>query len=63
MKYENIDLIDALRRISDIHTEHYKEDFELDQKLIRDLAATHSAEDKHLPLCDGCISKVKAMTI
>lgn len=48
MKYENIDLIDALRRISDIHTEHYKEDFELDQKLIRDLAATHSAEDKHL---------------
>ena len=48
MKYENIDLIDALRRISDIHTEHYKEDFKLDQKLIRDLAATHSAEDKHL---------------
>ena len=48
MKYENIDLIDALRRIMDIHTEHYKEDFELDQKLIRDLAATHSAEDKHL---------------
>lgn len=48
MKYENIDLIDALRRIMDIHTEHYKEDFELDQKLIRELAATSSSEDKHL---------------
>ena len=48
MKYESIDLIDALRRITDIHTEHYREDFELDQRIIRDLAKTHSAEDKHL---------------
>lgn len=48
MKYEKVDLVDALRRIMDIHTEHYKEDFELDQKLIRSLAASPSAEDKHL---------------
>lgn len=48
MKYENIDLLDALQKIMDIHTEHYKEDFELDQKLIRSLAATQSFEDKHL---------------
>lgn len=48
MKYENIDLLDALQKIMDIHTEHYKEDFELDQKLIRSLAATQSSEDKHL---------------
>ena len=30
MKFENIDLVDALRRIMDIHTQNYKEDFELD---------------------------------
>lgn len=48
MKYENIDLLDALQKIMDIHTEHCKEDFELDQKLIRSLAATQSSEDKHL---------------
>ena len=48
MKYENIDLLDALQKIMDIHTEHYKEDFELDQKLIRSLAATQSSEDKYL---------------
>lgn len=48
MKYERIDLLDALKKIMNIHTEHYKEDFELDQKLIRSLAATESTEDKHL---------------
>lgn len=48
MKFENIDLIDALRRITDLHTKHYKEDFEQDQKLLRELAASSSSEDKHL---------------
>lgn len=48
VKYENIDLIDALRQITDIHTKHYKEDFDIDQKILRDLAATSAAEDKHL---------------
>ena len=27
MKFENIDLVDALRRIMDIHTQNYKEGF------------------------------------
>lgn len=48
MKFENIDLVDALRRIMDIHTQNYKEDFELDAKLLYDLASSSSAEDKHL---------------
>ena len=48
MKFENIDLVDALRRIMDIHTQNYKEDFELDAKLLYDLAASSSAEDKYL---------------
>ena len=35
MKFENIDLVDALRRIMDIHTQNYKEDFELDAGLLQ----------------------------
>ena len=48
MKFENIDLVDALRRIMDIHTQNYKEDFELDAGLLNSLADSQSAEDKHL---------------
>lgn len=48
MKFENIDLVDALRRIMDIHTQNYKEDFELDAGLLHSLASSQSLEDKHL---------------
>ena len=48
MKYEDIDLIAALQQITDIHTENYKEDFELDRKLLQKLAVSDSSEDKHL---------------
>jgi hypothetical protein len=46
MMFENIDLVDALRRIMDIHTQNYKEDFELDAGLLHSLAASQSSEDK-----------------
>lgn len=48
MKFENIDLVDALRRIMDIHTQNYKEDFELDAGLLHSLAGSQAPEDKHL---------------
>lgn len=48
MKFEDIDLIAALQKITDIHTENYKEDFELDRKLLQKLAVSDSGEDKHL---------------
>lgn len=48
MKFENIDIIDALRRIMDIHTQNYKEDFEMDSKLIRELAVSETSADKNL---------------
>lgn len=48
MKFENIDIIEALRQVMDIHTEHYKEDFEMDAKLLRELAASPYSEDKQL---------------
>ena len=48
MKFEDIDLIAALQQITDIHTENYKEDFELDRKLLQKMAVSDSSEDKHL---------------
>ena len=48
MKFENIDLVDALRQIMDIHTQNYKEDFELDAGLLHSLADSQCPEDKHL---------------
>lgn len=48
MKFENIDIIEALRQVMDIHTENYKEDFEMDAKLLRELAASPYSEDKQL---------------
>ena len=48
MKFENIDLVDALRRIMDIHTQNYKEDFELDAGLLHSLAGSQYPEDKRL---------------
>lgn len=48
LRFENIDLVDALRRIMDIHTQNYKEDFELDAGLLHSLAGSQSPEDKHL---------------
>ena len=48
MKFENVDVIDALRRIMDIHTEHYKSDFMLDEQLIRRMADSENPEDKHI---------------
>lgn len=48
MKFENIDLIDALRRIMDIHTKNYKEDFDMDSQLIRELAVSETSADKNL---------------
>lgn len=48
MKFENIDIIDAMRQITDIHTKAYQDDIELDAKLLRELAASPYSEDKQL---------------
>ena len=33
--FEDVDLLGALSRIVDLHTQHYKEDFDLDKELIK----------------------------
>ena len=40
MKFEDIDLIAALQQITAIHTENYKEDLELDRKVLQKLAVS-----------------------
>ena len=34
VRFEDVELLGALSRIVDLHTQHYKEDFDLDKELI-----------------------------
>lgn len=48
VKFENIDVLDALGKIMELHTKHYKEDFDLDKELIAKLAVSENTEDRRL---------------
>ena len=37
VRFEDVDLLGALSRIVDLHTQHYKEDFDLDITPLRNL--------------------------
>lgn len=47
-KYENVDILAALKQIMELHTKHYKVDFELDEKIIRRMALSDNPEDRRL---------------
>lgn len=47
-KFENIDLIDSLRRIMETNTVHYQSDFNFDEKKLRASAISKKTEDKDL---------------
>lgn len=47
-KFENVDLIETLRQIMQIHTEYYTDDFDYDIKAIRQAAHSDRSEDKNL---------------
>lgn len=46
--FKDVDIMDTLGQIMELHTRHYKEDFELDKKLILTFALSERAEDKNL---------------
>ena len=46
--FENVDLIDSLRRIMETNTVHYQSDFNFDEKKLRAAAISDNAEDKDL---------------
>ena len=47
-KFEDTDILDSLRQIMELHTKHYKEDFDLDVKIIQRMAVSESPEDRRL---------------
>ena len=51
VRFEDVELLGALSRIVDLHTQHYKEDFDLDKELISKLAVSDRSEDKQLLCC------------
>ena len=48
VRFEDVDLLGALSRVVDLHTQHYKEDFDLDKELISKLAVSDRSEDKQI---------------
>lgn len=48
VRFEGIDILDALGQIMELHTQHFKQDFDLDKELIPKLAVSADPEDKRL---------------
>lgn len=47
-KFENVDIVNSLRQIMNINTEHYKSDFVYDVEMIRQAALSSNPKDKSL---------------
>lgn len=47
-KFEGVDILDFLGQVAELHTQHYKEDFDMDKELIRKLALSGEPEDRRL---------------
>ena len=48
VRFEGVDILDSLEQIMELHTQHYKDDFDLDKELIPKLAVSGEPEDRHL---------------
>ena len=48
VKFEGVDILDSLEQIMELHTQHYKDDFDLDKELIPKLAVSGEPEDRRL---------------
>ncbi len=48
VRFEGVDILGCLGQIMELHTQHYKDDFELDKELIPKLAASGEPEDRRL---------------
>ena len=47
-KFEGVDVLDFLGQIVELHTQHYKDDFDMDKELIPKLALSGEPEDRRL---------------
>ena len=48
VKFEGVDVLDFLGKVVELHTQHYKDDFDIDKELIQNLAACRNGENEHL---------------
>lgn len=48
VRFEGVDILDSLEQIMELHTQHYKDDFDLDKELIPKLAVSGKPEDRRL---------------
>lgn len=48
VRFEGVDILDSLGQIMELHTQHYKDDFDLDKELIAKLALSGEPEDRRL---------------
>jgi len=48
VRFEGVDILDALGQIMELHTRHFKQDFDLDKELIPKLAVSADPEDRRL---------------
>ena len=48
LKFEDVDVLHTLAHIVEIHTKHYREDFDQDKELIRHMAESPEGEDRNL---------------
>ena len=49
-RFEGVDILDSLGQIMELHTQHYKDDFDMDKELIQNLVLSGEPEDR-LVLC------------
>jgi len=61
--YRDVDILESLGRIVDQHTKEFKEDFELDKKIILKMAQSPDENDHHLiwmcrPLGTHCFAEL-----
>lgn len=47
-KFEGVDVLDFLGQVVELHTQHYKDDFDMDKELIPKLALSGEPEDRRL---------------
>ena len=48
VRFEGVDILDSLGQIMELHTQHYKDDFDMDKELIPKLALSGEPEDRRL---------------
>ena len=48
VRFAGVDILDSLEQIMELHTQHYKDDFDMDKELIPSLGASDEPEDRRL---------------